>query len=251
MAMMRKKRARRTAAGKPPGTRGKAAARRRQSTDVPERKRRESAGIRLKRERIVKTALEIVDRDGLKALSMRRLGAELGVDPMAVYYHLPNKQALLDAIVEAVMASIDLSVDNPAKSAEERILGAARAYCNALLAHVNALPILLVHGPATAAAMRPVELLIGILRDAGLAPPEALAGMNLIAAAVRGAVGMGGTDEPSNEEFDAVWQALPATEFPRLAEAMGASSGSFEEFFEFGIRAIAVGLLIGGARIGD
>ena len=39
---------------------------------------------------------------------MRRLGAELGVDPMAVYYHVPNKAALLDAIVEAVMAKIDL-----------------------------------------------------------------------------------------------------------------------------------------------
>ncbi len=113
---------------------------------------------------------------------MRRLGAELGVDPMAVYYHLPNKQALLDAIVEAVMGSIDLTVDNPAKPPEERVLAAARAYRDVLLAHVNALPILLAHGPVTPGAMRPVELLIGILRDAGLPPAEALMGMNVIAA---------------------------------------------------------------------
>ncbi len=64
---------------------------------------------------------------------MRRLGAELGVDPMAVYYHVPNKQALLDAIVEAVMAGIDLSVDHPEDPAEERILAAARAYRDAML----------------------------------------------------------------------------------------------------------------------
>lgn len=201
------------------------------------------SGIPLQRERIVKTALAIVDREGLKALSMRRLGAELGVDPMAVYYHLPNKQALLDAIVEAVMASIDLGADDPSKPAEERVAGAARAYRDALVSHANALPILLEHGPVTPAAMRPVELLISILRDAGLPPAEALAGMNLIAAVVRGAVGMGGVDEPSNEEFDAVWRALPAAEFPCLTEALAVSGGSFEEFFDFGLRALTRGLL--------
>ncbi|MGO8759143.1 MAG: TetR/AcrR family transcriptional regulator [Terracidiphilus sp.] len=209
----------------------------------PAGRRRQGAATPLERGRIVAAALAIVDREGLKALSMRRLGAELGVDPMAVYYHLPNKQALLDAIVEAVMATIDLSVDDPGRPAEERILAAARAYCGALAAHANALPILLAHGPVTPAALRPVELLVGILRDAGLPPAESLAGMNLIAAAVRGAVGMGGIDEPSNEEFDEHWRRMASAEFPRLSEAMAASPRSFEEFFEFGIRAVARGLL--------
>ena len=201
----------------------------------------------MQRELIVSTALAIVDRDGLKALSMRRLGDELGVDPMAVYYYLPNKQALLDAIVEAVMASIDLSVDDPAKPPEERILAAAHAYRDALLAHANALPILLAHGPVTPVAMRPVELLIGILRDAGLPPAEALAGMNVIAAAVRGAVGMGPVHEPTKEELEAMWRALPADEFPRLAEAFASSGVSFGQIFDFGMRALTRGLL-GEAR---
>ncbi|HET6450954.1 MAG TPA: TetR family transcriptional regulator, partial [Spirochaetia bacterium] len=61
----------------------------------------------LTRQRIVAAALQIVDAEGLAALSMRRLGASLGVDPMAVYYHLPNKAALYDAIVEAVMAEAE------------------------------------------------------------------------------------------------------------------------------------------------
>ena len=203
----------------------------------------ESARTPLQRELIVRTALGLVDREGLKALSMRRLGTELGVDPMAVYYHLPNKQALLDAIVEAVMASIDLTIDDPGKSPEERIIGAARAYRDALLAHQRALPILLAHGPATPAALRPVELLIGILRDAGLGPADALAGMNLIAAAVRGAVGMGGLDAQRSEEFDAMWRMMAAGEFPRLAEALAVSEESFERFFDFGIRTVARGLL--------
>jgi TetR/AcrR family tetracycline transcriptional repressor len=179
---------------------------------------------------------------------MRRLGAELGVDPMAVYYHLPNKQALLDAIVEAVMGAIDLTVDNPAKPPEKRVLAAACAYRDALLAHVNALPILLAHGPVTSGAMRPVELLIGILRDAGLPPAEALMGMNVIAAAVRGAVGMEPAHEPSEEEFAAMWQALSAEEFPLLAEGLSSSRQSSEEIFEFGVRAITRGLF---AEAGD
>jgi AcrR family transcriptional regulator len=207
------------------------------------RKGRESSPTPLERGQIVVAALRIVDRHGLKALSMRRLGAELGVDPMAVYYHLPNKQALLDAIVEAVMGSIDLSADDPAKPAEERTLAAARAYRDVLLAHVNALPILLAHGPATPGAMRPVELLIGILRNAGLPPAEALMGMNLIAASVRGAVGMGPIHEPSEEELVAMWEALPAAEFPLLAEGLSTSRRSFEEIFDFGIRALTRGLL--------
>ena len=231
----------------PPGPKRRASSRPRpalQPTRRPAaRKRRAGATTPLQREQIVAAALRIVDRHGLKALSMRRLGAELGVDPMAVYYHLPNKQALLDAIVEAVMGSIDLSVDNPANPPEERILAAARAYRDVLLAHANALPILLAHGPVTPGAMRPVELLIGILRDAGLPPAEALMGMNVIAAAVRGAVGMGPVHELSEEEFTDLWRAFPAAEFPLLAEGLSTSRRSFEEIFDFGLRAITRGLL--------
>jgi AcrR family transcriptional regulator len=208
-------------------------------------KRREGPEEPLKREQIVSTALALVDRNGLKALSMRRLGAELGVDPMAVYYHIPNKQALLDAIVEAVMAGIDLSVDNPAAPPEERILCAARAYRDTMLAHIKALPILLAHGPATPAAMRPVERLIAILRDAGLPPAQAFAGMQVIAAMVRGAVGMGmeATKPPHPEQTEATLRLLPPSEFPNLMESIPFAGEFFEHGFEFGIRALARGLL--------
>jgi hypothetical protein len=88
-----------------------------------------------------------------------------------------------------------------------------------------------------------VELLIGILRDAGLPPAKALAGMNVIAGAVRGAVGMGPVHEPTKEELEAMWRALPANEFPRLAEAFGSSGLSFEQIFDFGMRVLTRGLL--------
>lgn len=210
------------------------------------RKRRVGLTAPLERERIVRTALELVDREGLKALSMRRLGAELGVDPMAVYYHIPNKHALLHAIVEAVMEGIDLTADHAAESPEERVLCAARAYRDAMLAHVNALPILLSHGPSTEAALRPVELLTGILRDAGLPPAQALAGMNAIAAAVRGTAGMyasGGSEPPAREQIEAMARRVPMSEFPYLREAMPHAGELSECGFDFGIRALVRGLL--------
>nr|WP_275889511.1 TetR/AcrR family transcriptional regulator [Nakamurella flavida] len=55
------------------------------------------------RRRILGSAVEIIDRDGLRALTMRRLGAHLGVEAMAIYHHVPGREALLDGIVEVVV----------------------------------------------------------------------------------------------------------------------------------------------------
>ena len=203
-------------------------------------------GTSLTRQRIVTAALEIVDREGLAALSMRRLGSELGVDPMAAYYHIPNKDALLDAIVEAVMAEIDLSKDELSAPPEDRIMYAARSYRDVMLAHSNALPIVLSRGPSTPEAMRPVELLLGILRDAGLTPAQAMAGMNAIASGVRGYVGMvanGAAEPPTPEVWEAFEERFSSEEFPHLREAALCAPDFLGADFEFGIRALARGLL--------
>lgn len=217
----------------------------RRTAKAEARGKRGSPGTQLTRERIVRTALGIVDREGEKALSMRRLGAELGVDPMAVYYYLPNKRALLDGIVEAVMSEIDLGIDDPEAPAEERIMCAAWAYLQVMLAHANAIPIMLSRGPNTPEAARPVEYLIGVLRDAGLSPIQAMAGMNAIAAAVRGVVGMAatqGTEPPTHEEMEQLAAMLPVEEFPYLREATTLPQ-DFPRDFEFGMRALVRGLL--------
>src|SRR6516225_2651034 len=56
----------------------------------------------LTREKVLRAALEFVDANGLAALSMHKLGAELGVQGMSLYSHVENKDALLDGIVEAL-----------------------------------------------------------------------------------------------------------------------------------------------------
>ena len=74
----------------------------------PKRTRADRAG--LSRGQVLDAALDLVDRDGVAALSMRRLGAELGVEAMTVYHYLPNKDALLDGIVERVMAQAETAL---------------------------------------------------------------------------------------------------------------------------------------------
>jgi AcrR family transcriptional regulator len=61
----------------------------------------------LTRDRVLRTAMDLADRGGIEALSMRKLGQELGVDAMALYRHVRNKDDLLDGIVEVIVAEIE------------------------------------------------------------------------------------------------------------------------------------------------
>jgi len=63
--------------------------------------------VRLNRDRVLQAAVELADRIGIDALSMRRLAEELGVVPMALYKHVANKDELLDGMVDVIVAEID------------------------------------------------------------------------------------------------------------------------------------------------
>src|SRR5690606_27337319 len=111
---------------------------------VARRQRGQRAG--LTREAILDAALELADREGLKALSMRRLGAALGVEAMALYHHVDGKEALFDGLVEHVFAQTSA---RPSSRRDWREW--ARAYAeelrSTLSAHPNVLP-LVVSRPA-------------------------------------------------------------------------------------------------------
>jgi AcrR family transcriptional regulator len=64
----------------------------------------------LSRERVLEAAVALADAAGVRALTMRRLAADLGVEAMSLYYHLPGKEALLDGLVDHVIAEIDAAV---------------------------------------------------------------------------------------------------------------------------------------------
>jgi AcrR family transcriptional regulator len=70
----------------------------------------ETARKSLSRTLVLETAVALVDHEGLAALSMRRLGQELGVEAMSLYHHVANKEALLDGMVDAVVGELNAEV---------------------------------------------------------------------------------------------------------------------------------------------
>lgn len=192
----------------------------------------------LSRDVLVKTALEIVDRDGLAALSMRKLGAELGVDPMAAYRHLPNKESLLDAVIDAVVAETVIEIDE-ALSWQDQMRQLLASYYTAVMAHPNALPLLPVRQLRTPASLRVVERALQILVDAGTSLREAVLVVNVaglltvgvaMAAASPPVEGDGSHNPPSQ---------LSADDFPMLTEAYRTAGGTdFSGVLRFAVDAL-------------
>jgi AcrR family transcriptional regulator len=142
---------------------------------------RDAAGSgdgKITRELVLATALELIDRDGAGALSMRRLGAALDRDPMILYRHAPGKAALLDGVVETVLAR--LRVDPAAPDWADQLRAVARDYRALALAHPNVVPLLVTRPLATPLALRPrgtlrpLEDLLALLTRAGFTGPDAL-----------------------------------------------------------------------------
>lgn len=93
-------------------------------------------------ERIHATALALVDQDGLDALTMRRLAAELRVDPMSIYHHVPNKRALLQGVFERVLR--ELPIPRTAGMSWQDVLRAfARRFHALARRHPKVMPALL------------------------------------------------------------------------------------------------------------
>jgi AcrR family transcriptional regulator len=108
---------------------------------------------KITRELVLATALEIIDRDGAEALSMRRLAAALDRDPMILYRHAAGKAALLDGVVEAVLAQLRVDPADPDWAAQLRAV--ARGYRALALAHPHVVPLLVTRPLATPLALRP------------------------------------------------------------------------------------------------
>jgi AcrR family transcriptional regulator len=141
----------------------------------------------LSRERIRRTALELIDRDGLAELSMRKLATELGVQAASLYGHYPTKDELLDDIAEQIMAAIDTS---PFDAGDWRhgLLGWARSYRAALAKHPNFVPYLAAGPGRRDANLRMADAVHGGMVAAGWPPRQA----TMIGAAARYVV-MGST----------------------------------------------------------
>jgi AcrR family transcriptional regulator len=120
---------------------------------------------RLSRGRVIAAAVEFADGAGIDSLSMRKLAAELGVVPMALYKHVANKEELLDGIVDVVIGEIEppLAGADWKRAVRERILSARQA----LLRHPWARRALETRTAPTAVVLAYQDSMIGLLRNAG------------------------------------------------------------------------------------
>jgi AcrR family transcriptional regulator len=118
----------------------------------------------LSRERVLQTAIGLADQGGLESLSMRKLGRELGVEGMALYYHFANKDEVLDGIVDLVFGEIDL----PAIGADWKTAMRQRAISvrDVLSRHRWAIGLMESRSSPGQANLRHHDAVIGCLRAA-------------------------------------------------------------------------------------
>lgn len=204
----------------------------------------------LTRERVIDAALRILDRDGLDGLTMRALGRELDADPMAAYYHLPNKAAILDGIVEAVWSELELPEPSGAPW-QEQLAQIARAMRRTLVRHPNSLPVLATRPNLSASGFRLTDRALGVLLQAGLPPGEALEFVNAAAEFVLGhaltesAPGLAEGGADADHILAAVDRLQGGEDFPNLARVLqeaDLSELTQERIFEAGLDVLRRGL---------
>ena len=149
--------------------------------DRPARRRREP----ISREAIVTAAVELLDREGLAALSMRRLAEELGTGAASLYWHVGSKDGLLDLVFDHVIGEGQVPDPDP-RHWQEQLKDVARAQRAATLRHPYIVRISIGRIPMGPNALRYSERVLAILRAGGLPPRLAVQGYLLLIAAVNG-----------------------------------------------------------------
>lgn len=120
----------------------------------------------LSRAKVVTAAIELADRLGLEATSMRRIAEELGVTPMALYAHIGNREELIDAMVDAVIEQIDLTPSGTTWKAQVRtVILASRTI---ILRHDWATSAIESRTLASPVVLHYMDALMGLLRGGGL-----------------------------------------------------------------------------------
>jgi AcrR family transcriptional regulator len=121
---------------------------------------------RLSRARILTAALELVDMDGLEALTMRRLADQLKVDPMSLYNHVNGKDALLDGLAEVLWAEVKLT--DSAAGWKETLRSLATALRQLAHAHPHAYGLLFGRGFLPGPSLLSIGAALKVLEGAGL-----------------------------------------------------------------------------------
>jgi TetR/AcrR family tetracycline transcriptional repressor len=207
----------------------------------------------LTREAIVDAALRVLEREGAEGLSMRRVADELGTGPASLYWHVANKEELINLLVDRVASEIEVPPPDPARWQEqlkEWMLQAWRVFQR----YPGVAGLTLGRIPVGPNLVRWTEWMLALLRGAGVPDRIAayagdLGGLYLGASAYEQGLPM---SSPAGEELtpDEVvrmirgyFESMPADRFPNVHATLDELfSGGPDERFELGLEVIIRGL---------
>jgi TetR/AcrR family transcriptional regulator, tetracycline repressor protein len=207
----------------------------------------------LSRAAIVERALAIADAGGLDAVTIRRLGQEFGVTPMALYWHVKNKDELLDAMGDRMFAGIDLDYDSTGPW-DEQLAAVVRALVDIMRAHPTCVALSFRRVFACPEGLRIAEHTLGLLRRAGFTVRQTA---DVAARALQTAVMLVNAEpgaEPGTTEEECAQRvaekrsalsALPVEQFPYIHEAIDEllTYDDMDAYYELGID-----MFVAGAR---
>jgi AcrR family transcriptional regulator len=204
----------------------------------------------LSRDRVLRAALDLADRDGFEACTMRKLGAQLGVEAMSLYRYVASKEDLLSGLVDLVFAEVE--VDEPGATPwRPAMRDRARSHRAAMRRHPWAIGVMegrLQPGPAS---LRVHDATLGVLREAGFPFRAAVHANSVLDAYVYGfALQERGlparADGATAEVMRAQARHVPEMrDFPYLVEAMrefADASYDYDAEFVFGLDLILDGI---------
>ena len=207
---------------------------------------------------VVDAALAILQSDGLEAVTMRRVAAALDTGPASLYVYVAGREGLLQAMLDRVVATVELEVPDPSRWRAQLHSLLVRVR-QALAAHPGIAAMTLADPPTTAAVLRLVENLLGILLAGGLSPQDAAWASDIFVLLATAAAReddvrrpRGASDDERREQVANLRQtlaALPPDQFPLIAgHAAEMVAGDGDERFRFAIDVVVDGVAARSAR---
>jgi AcrR family transcriptional regulator len=223
------------------------------SDPAPPARPRRRGRAPITRAAIVETAMQLLDKDGLDELSMRRVADELDTGAASLYWHVGSKDGLLDLIFDRVIGEIRIPDPEPHRW-QEQVKEIARAQRATILAHRDIVRISIGRIPMGPNALQLSERVLAIFRSGGLPDQYAVQGHHLLISVINGfTLDETGGGEAITAEMGQMARdfiaALPADEYPNMVEvadyyAMTVNDQRFElliEIFVDGLAARAEG----------
>jgi AcrR family transcriptional regulator len=188
---------------------------------MAQRQPREEPKQPLSRERVLRAAIELADRDGIGALTMRRLAQELGIEAMSLYHHVAGKDDILAGMVDLVTTEIPLP--DPAGDWKAAIRQTAIAEFEILTAHPWAASTILSVKQASQPRIRYMDWILGTLRQGGFSADVTDLGYHVLESHIMGfALWVTGMNLGTQEELAATatrfLQEFSRDEYPYLVE---------------------------------